>query len=97
VELTKEGFGKMFCLAGIGGCLSGFIQSAKDVPELIVLDGCQIGCAKALLSQVGITDYNYLELTNEGFEKNKNFDLQRDDVEKVKNLVKTSVSGEITK
>ena len=25
VELTQEGFGKMFCLAGIGGQLSGFV------------------------------------------------------------------------
>ena len=31
VELTREGFGKLFCLAGIGGQLSGFVQSAKDV------------------------------------------------------------------
>jgi uncharacterized metal-binding protein len=31
VELTQEGFGKMCCLAGIGGRLSGFVQSAKDV------------------------------------------------------------------
>ena len=26
VELTQEGFGKIFCLAGIGGPLSGFVQ-----------------------------------------------------------------------
>ena len=31
VELTQEGFGKMYCLAGIGGHLGGFVQSAKDV------------------------------------------------------------------
>ena len=36
VELTQEGFGKMFCLAGIGAQLSGFVQSAKDVST----DGC---------------------------------------------------------
>jgi uncharacterized metal-binding protein len=30
-ELTQEGFGKMFCLAGIGGHLSEFVQSARDV------------------------------------------------------------------
>jgi uncharacterized metal-binding protein len=35
VELTLEGFGKMFCLAGIGGQLSGFVQSAKDVPVMV--------------------------------------------------------------
>jgi uncharacterized metal-binding protein len=93
MELTKEGFGKMFCLAGIGGHLSGFIQSAKDVPKLVVLDGCQIGCAKALLSHADIKISHYVELTGQGFEKNKNFDLQRADIEKVKNLVKASVSG----
>jgi len=37
VELTREGFGKMSCLAGIGGRLSGFIQSAKDTPEMVVI------------------------------------------------------------
>ncbi|HOP14808.1 MAG TPA: putative zinc-binding protein [Lentimicrobium sp.] len=31
VELTQEGFGKMYYLAGIGGQLSGFVQSARDV------------------------------------------------------------------
>ena len=49
VELTQEGFGKMFCLAGIGGQLSGFIQSAKDVPVMVAIDGCQVGYAKAIL------------------------------------------------
>ena len=29
IDLTREGIGKMFCLAGIGGQLSGFIQSAS--------------------------------------------------------------------
>ncbi|MGD8564011.1 MAG: putative zinc-binding protein, partial [Desulfarculaceae bacterium] len=51
VELTQEGLGKMFCLAGIGGRLSGFVQSAKDVPALVVMDGCEIGCAKAVFDQ----------------------------------------------
>jgi len=35
VELTKEGFGKMFCLAGIGGQLSGFVQSAIDASTMV--------------------------------------------------------------
>ena len=40
IELTQEGFGKMFCLAGIGGNLGGFVQSAKDVPGMVAIDGC---------------------------------------------------------
>ncbi len=39
VELTREGVGKMFCLAGIGGGLTGFIQSARDVSQMVVIDG----------------------------------------------------------
>ena len=41
-ELTQEGYGKMYCLAGIGGRLGGFIQSARDVPEMIAIDGCRL-------------------------------------------------------
>ena len=40
VELTQEGFGKMHCLAGIRGHLSGFVQSAKDIPQMVAIDGC---------------------------------------------------------
>jgi uncharacterized metal-binding protein len=46
VELTQEGFGKMFCLAGIGGHLNGFVQSAKDVPQMVAIDGCALGIEK---------------------------------------------------
>ncbi len=46
IDLTQEGFGEMFCLAGIGGQLSGFVQSAKDVKKMIAIDRCQVGCAK---------------------------------------------------
>lgn len=38
VELTQEGFGKMHCLAGIGGQLKGFVQSAKNVPVIAATD-----------------------------------------------------------
>ncbi|HKK99667.1 MAG TPA: putative zinc-binding protein [Desulfotignum sp.] len=39
IELTREGVGKMFCLAGIGGNLSGFVQSAKDLDQMVTIDG----------------------------------------------------------
>ena len=89
IELTQEGFGKMFCLAGIGGQLSGFVQSARDVPNLVAIDGCQVGCARAILDQAGIVTKNYLVLTeNPGIDKNKNFELKRDEIEQVKSAVK---------
>ena len=88
VELTQEGFGKMFCLAGIGGNLSGFIQSAKDVPAMVAIDGCAVGCAKAILANARVPNPNYLVLTDLGIEKNKNFNLDAADVQTVKEAVK---------
>ena len=89
IELTREGYGKMFCLAGIGGQLSGFVQSAKDVPNLVAIDGCQVGCAKAILDQAGIETKNYIVLTDTpGIEKNKDFELKREQIDQVKSTVK---------
>lgn len=89
VELTREGFGKMFCLAGIGGRLSGFVQSARDVANLVTLDGCPVGCAKAILKNADIPLPHYLVLTEiPGIEKNKDLDLKREDIELVKAAVR---------
>lgn len=88
VELTQEGFGKMFCLAGIGAQLSGFVQSAKDVPVMVAIDGCPVGCAKAILKNAEIPLKHYLVITDEGIEKNKNFNLERSDIDLVKTAVK---------
>ena len=96
VELTQEGYGKMFCLAGIGGHLSGFVQSAKDVDKLVVIDGCEIGCSRAILDHLKIPMTAYVVLTKDpGIEKNKDFDLKREEIEKVKETVKSA--GKMTK
>jgi uncharacterized metal-binding protein len=88
VELTQEGFGKMFCLAGIGGHLGGFVQSAKDVPVMVAIDGCRVGCAKTILEHFEIPPKNYLVITDLGIEKSKDFNLRDDDVQRVKDAVR---------
>ena len=88
IELTQEGFGNMFCLAGIGGHLSGFVQSAKDVPQMMLIDGCDIGCGKAALEHAEVPLKNYLVVTDMGIEKNKDFNLKKDDIKRVKEAVK---------
>jgi uncharacterized metal-binding protein len=91
VELTREGVGKMFCLAGIGGNLGGFVQSAKDAGSMVVMDGCAIGCAKAIFNNTGVSLSNHLVLTDLGIEKNKDFNLNPGDVEKVKTAAKALI------
>ena len=88
VELTKEGFGLMYCLAGIGAAMSGFVQSAKDVDEMVVIDGCPIGCARGVLKQQGVPERNYLVVTDLGIEKAKRFDLDPAEVDRVKDAVR---------
>ncbi|MFZ2445060.1 MAG: putative zinc-binding protein [Syntrophobacteraceae bacterium] len=92
VELTREGVGKMFCLAGIGGQLGGFVQSARDVAEMVVIDGCSVGCGKAILEKAQVPLKTYLVLTDLGIEKNKNFDLDPGDIRKVKEAVKEALA-----
>ena len=91
VELTTEGFGKMFCLAGIGGQLSGFVKSARDVPQMVAIDGCSVGCVKACLENSNVPLTNYLVLTDLGIEKNKDFDLKPEEISKVKEAVRKAL------
>jgi len=88
VELTQEGFGRLFCLAGIGAHLSGFVQSARDIQQLIVIDGCEVACAKGVLEQAEVPVRGYLVVTELGIEKNKNLDLAREEIDQVKRAVR---------
>ncbi|MEF8942701.1 MAG: putative zinc-binding protein [Desulfohalobiaceae bacterium] len=87
VELTRENRGKMFCLAGIGGGLSGFIQSAKDVQSMVLIDGCEVACGKKTLEREGVPVQDYLVITDLGIAKNKDFALRAEDISLVKQEV----------
>ena len=90
VTLTQEGFGKMFCLAGIGGHLNGFVQSAKDVPHLVIVDGCEQGCAKSIFEHLDIPLPNYVVITSLGIEKNKDFNLKQTELASVKQAIRNA-------
>lgn len=67
-KLSKEGFGAMSCLAGIGAGISGFIESAKGADENITIDGCPIACARKNLEKIGSNPKSFV-VTEMGFEK----------------------------
>jgi uncharacterized metal-binding protein len=96
VELTQEGFGKMYCLAGIGGRLNGFVQSVRDVPVIAAIDGCSVGCAKFILKNADVSHYHHIVVTDLGIEKNKNFNLNDENLLKVKQAVAAACSGQKT-
>ncbi len=68
----KGGCAGMFCLAGVGANLSGFIASAKGADRLLVVDGCNLECARKTLAEKGITEnIIHVRVTDLGFVKGK--------------------------
>jgi len=67
--LTREGAGKMFCLAGVGGRVSGIMESTKAASAILAIDGCGLDCAKNCLEQAGFTEFQHLRLSDLGLEK----------------------------
>jgi uncharacterized metal-binding protein len=55
-KFAQSGCASMFCLAGIGANISGFIASAKGADRLLVVDGCSLDCARKTLAEKGITE-----------------------------------------
>lgn len=86
VELTREGRGKMFCLAGLGGDIAGIVKTVREAGQVIVLDGCALGCAKAIMERAGLPLGRYLVATDLGIEKVKDSHLlvRKQDVDRIK-------------
>ena len=61
-ELTKIGVGKMFCLAGIGGRVSGIMATTESAESILAIDGCPLDCVKKCLEQAGFNRFEHLRL-----------------------------------
>ena len=83
VTLTQTGFGKIFCLAGIGGHVSGMIESTKAGKMLVAIDGCPVACAKKTLEHAGFDIDEYVQVTDLGIEKNHDLNPISPDIDKV--------------
>jgi uncharacterized metal-binding protein len=70
-NLTRDGHGKMFCLAGIGGRVSGILKTTEAAVSILAIDGCPLDCAKKSLEEAGFKKVNHLRLSDHGFEKGK--------------------------
>jgi len=92
VKLTQDGIGKFFCLAGIGGHVSGMIESTKAGKVIVAIDGCPVACAKKTLEHAGFNIDEYVEITSLGIEKNPNLNPIITDVEKVTQYLQSQIS-----
>ena len=68
-QMTASGIGKMYCLAGIGGRVSGILASTQSADKILAIDGCPLNCAKATLEQAGIANFKHINLKEIGMIK----------------------------
>jgi uncharacterized metal-binding protein len=68
-KMTREGIGKMYCLAGVGGHVSSIMQTTEAADRILAVDGCSNNCAKKLLEKAGFRNFVHLELSGLGLEK----------------------------
>ncbi len=68
-KLTREGQGKMFCMAGIGGRVSGIMKTTEAAEAILAIDGCPLNCVKSSLEQAGFTNFKHLQMADLGLVK----------------------------
>ena len=95
VELTQENVGKVFCLAGIGGHVSGLVESTKSAKRIVGIDGCPVQCAKKTLEHAGFRVSDYVVVTELEIGKNHEFTLKDEEVKRVKDTIRDQLGQPI--
>ena len=85
--LTTVGKGKMYCLAGIGGHVSGIIESTKEAKKLVAIDGCPVACARKTLEHAGFEPDVHVVVTGLGIKKESGFVMDAGDVDRIAKAV----------
>ena len=91
-KLTAEGAGKMFCLAGIGGRVSGIIKTTEAASAILAIDGCPLDCARNTLEQAGFQELEHLRLSDLEMEKG-NSPATDERVDKVVSRARARLTG----
>jgi uncharacterized metal-binding protein len=92
-QLTAEGLGAMFCLAGLGAEIPNMIQTAKDADLNLVLDGCPLDCARLIFEKVGLKNVKIIRVTDHGIAKAKGVKITDEQVQKIAALAREAVAA----
>ncbi len=68
-KLTRDGLGKIFCLAGIGGRVPGILDKTRAASRIVAIDGCSLDGTKKTLELAGFTKFEHVRVTDLGLEK----------------------------
>lgn len=73
------------------------VRNAKEVDEVVVIDGCPAVCAKKIAEAQGITPDQHVIVTECGIEKAQSRSYTEDDVETVVSAVWSGKRTDVTK
>ena len=93
-EMMFAGEGTMFCLAGLGAGIQGMVQTARDADLNVVIDGCDVDCAKTIFDNCGVGNYVQVKVTDLGIEKAKGVRCTREQVDQVVTRAKEVLAAE---
>ena len=68
-QMAKDGTGKMYCLAGIGGRVETIMADTRAAGRIVVIDGCEQECARKTMGLAGFIGFQHLKLAEMGFKK----------------------------
>lgn len=88
LELRAEGYGRMYCIVGIGAHIQPMVQSARDVDRIVAIDGCDVCCARKLLEHLEIRPHQHVIVTQLGIEKNYDITWPAEQVAAVKKAIR---------
>ena len=92
-QLTGEGLGQMFCLAGLGAGIPNMVQTAKEADLNLVIDGCPMDCAKMIFQKLGLTNVKIVRVTDHGIEKAKGVKITDEQVQKIVSEAKQALAA----
>ena len=70
-QMTRDGTGKMYCLAGVGGQIPGILSTTRGAAKILAIDGCPLNCARKILEGAGFSGFEHLCLADIGFQKSQ--------------------------
>ena len=68
-QMAKDGTGKMYCLAGIGGRVEAIMANTQAAANILVIDGCSQECARKTMELAGFKQFEHLKLESMGLKK----------------------------
>lgn len=95
VKMQQQNIGQMTCLAALGAHVDAYIRAALEA-ELVVIDGCTVACAKKAVEHVGVSRYDYFDISKllPALAKGKRYDQVEIESEKTLKIIMTQIQND---